>query len=148
MRDGLQDSLILRFYCIVHDVSSCPDSSGLERLRLAVVAAQQQYGQDKVSSLYINSSPGAIPNRADIWSNPLDSIDGGQGTRGQCVLVLSPFIVRSVLSSAGSSPTVTSLPSRAAPQISFPALSCDTSNKRCERLELLLGRRERVYVIS
>jgi hypothetical protein len=86
MRDGLQDSLILRFYCIVHDMASCTDASGPERLRLAVVAAQQQYGSDKVSSLYINSSPSAIPNRADIWSNPHDSIDGGQGNRGMYVL--------------------------------------------------------------
>jgi hypothetical protein len=85
MRDGLQDSLILRFYCIVHDSSTFSDSSGPERLRLAVVAAQQQYGADKVSSFYINSSPSPIPNRADIWSNPLDATDGGQGTRGQYV---------------------------------------------------------------
>jgi hypothetical protein len=83
MRDGLQDASILRFYCIVHDSSSCADTSGPERLRVAVIAAQQQYGPDKVSSFYINSSPAAIPHRADIWSNPLDSNDGGQGTRGQ-----------------------------------------------------------------
>ena len=86
MRDGLQDAAILRFYCIVHDTSSSSDGSGPERLRTAVVAAQQQYGSDKVSSFYINSSSAAIPNRADIWSNPLDSIDGGQGTRGLYVL--------------------------------------------------------------
>ena len=83
MRDGLQDAAIVRFYCIVHDTSSCSDGSGQERLRTAVVAAQQQYGADKVSSFYINSSLTAIPNRADIWSNPRDSSNGGHGTFGQ-----------------------------------------------------------------
>ena len=82
MRDGLQDAAILRFYCIVHDTSSCSEF-GQERLRTAVIAAQQQYGPDKVSSCYINSSPTAIPNRADIWSNLKDASDGGHGRYGQ-----------------------------------------------------------------
>ena len=124
MRDGVQDSLILRFYCIVHDTSSCDDVSGPERLRLAVVAAQQQYGHDKVSSFYINSSPTAIPNRADIWSNPQDSIHGGQGTRGQYAPAPSaacPHAVRSADALAGISLTATSLPSPPAPQSSYLA---------------------------